>query len=618
MASAAPGYAAPSIDEPAIIEHFRSPHVAVREVGGFSRDVLIITFDSYTDISSLDRPGFGETFLRRRRVDAIHVISSTNRWYQYPEIPKVLEIVRGIAARYDRAITYGSSMGGYAAIRFGACAGASVALAISPQFSIDPEIVPFDIRWIADARTIDFSIEQRWNREFVKTAYIVFDPCNLDRRHTEMFASRTHIVPVEVRNSGHPSTGFLAEIGLLQNLPVDIANGRFDRCAFVAAVRERRRRSALFFSALADRCRDPQRQVSLLRRANQMAPGNTAILMRYGLALCRAGRIAEAKAACDDALARSPDNPVRLCEYSEFLVHIGHWERADTMISDLVARWPSPAYESHLATLHSLLDAERLWQRLRPSPFGTRGTSRRSRWIWRLWKLLPPHDVRPSRKHMPPELRVTTVPAPPPFWTSWRRHLDLLHTLPRGRIELLLVGDSLIQGWPNAYWGAIKTFNFGVAADKTQHTLWRLHQIYPGQLSVQHALIMIGTNNLGADDGPVAIVAGVNAVVKRLRRVAPGVQCWVVEIPPCGPGFSFRNDDRRRANALLHSAASFRSINADDVLMTGCGADCRNYAPDHIHLTDEGYRILTRYVLGTFTRYEGRTSGHRLAAERGD
>jgi lysophospholipase L1-like esterase len=162
---------------------------------------------------------------------------------------------------------------------------------------------------------------------------------------------------------------------------------------------------------------------------------------------------------------------------------------------------------------------------------------------------------------------------------------------------LLLVGDSLVQGWKDAYWGTVKTFNFGVAADKTQHALWRLHQLYPGQLDVERALILLGTNNLGADDGPAAIRAGVSAVVRRLQLVAPGVQCWVIEIPPCGPGFSFRNDDRRHANALLRSDTAFRSINVDEVLTTGFAADCRNYAPDHIHFSDEGYRVLTRYVL---------------------
>jgi hypothetical protein len=50
-------------------ELFRSADLVVRQVGGFSRDVLVVTFDSYTDqgdphtsYRDLDRWGFGENF----------------------------------------------------------------------------------------------------------------------------------------------------------------------------------------------------------------------------------------------------------------------------------------------------------------------------------------------------------------------------------------------------------------------------------------------------------------------------------------------------------------------------------------------------------------------------
>ena len=542
----------------------------------------------------LDRAGFGQSFLASRRIDAVHVISADNRWYQYPEIPEALEVIRRIAARYPRTVAYGMSMGGYAAIRFGAAAGAAGALAISPQFSVDPEIVPFENRWLEDARCIDFRLERTWRPGFVDTAYVVHDPYNLDRRHVELFARHTRVIPIGVRNSGHPSSGFLAEIGLLQNLVLSVAREGFDEAAFRAQVRERRKRSALFFCSLADRCKNPQRQVRLLERAAELAPGHAGIRMRYGLSLCRAGRLAEARRVCEDARERAPDDPVLLCEYSEFLIRIGHWERAEAAIVDLVSRRPSfPPYESRLATLRSLLAAERV----RTGPFGGEAAPSDAPRRPNVRRFLRRMGQRFSRLRPLPELRVTTVPAPPAFARTWRRHLELIRNLPTERLQLLLVGDSLVQQWPDDCWGRIKFFNFGVEADKTQHTLWRLQQLYPGQISAKRALIMLGTNNLGADDGPKAICAGVAAVVRRLRRVVPGVRCWVVEIPPCGSQFGFRNADRIRANELLRGGKSFQTLNVDEVITTGFSADCRNYRPDHIHFTDEGYRVLTRQIL---------------------
>jgi hypothetical protein len=70
-------------------ELFRSDDLVARQVGGSSRDMLVITFDSYTDqhdphthYRDLDRWGFGEYFLRDHAIDAVHVIGRDNNWYQ--------------------------------------------------------------------------------------------------------------------------------------------------------------------------------------------------------------------------------------------------------------------------------------------------------------------------------------------------------------------------------------------------------------------------------------------------------------------------------------------------------------------------------------------------------
>jgi lysophospholipase L1-like esterase len=574
---------------------------------GFSNRILVITFDSYSDQGLLERPGFGENFLSSRQIDALHVIPRDNRWYQYPELPEVASLLCGIAGNYARTITYGSSMGGYAAIRFAGAVGASAALAVSPQFSIDPTIVPFENRWLDDAQAIDFRLERSWSPDFAGTAYIVYDPSNIDARHVELFARRTRVIPVALHGAGHPCTGFLAEIGLLQPLVLEVAAQTFDVTAFVDKARIRRGRSALFMSSLADRCRDPERQVRLRRRAVELAPLNPAVMMRYGLALCRTGRIAEARKACEEALAQSPDDPVRLCEYSEFLIRIHHWERADAVIGALVDRWPaSPPYQSRLKLLRSLLNSE--YSRAFPvNHSGLRWTNRILRAGW----LFPPRDVRPRRRSLPIELRVTTVPSPPPFAASWRRHLELLKTLPSDRLDLLMIGDSLIQYWPGSCFGNIKCFNFGIAGDKTQHALWRLRQLRRGQLRADRVLLMLGTNNLGDGDGPEAICAGIRAVARQLRRLVPAASCFVIELPPCGPEFSFNSAVRLRANELLRSASEFRSINVDEVITTGFSPGCRNYLPDRIHWSNEGYRVLTRHILAAIAADERSSSQTR-------
>ena len=119
---------------------------------------------------------------------------------------------------------------------------------------------------------------------------------------------------------------------------------------------------------------------------------------------------------------------------------------------------------------------------------------------------------------------------------------------------------------------------------------------------------MVGTNNLGDGDGPEAIYAGIQAIVRQLRRLLPAADCFVIEIPPCGPEFSFNSAVRVRTNELLHAACEFRSINVDEVITTGFSSDCRNYLADRIHWSEEGYRVLTRHVVAAIAAGERRSS----------
>src|SRR5262249_48609659 len=124
-----------------ITEIFRTNNLVARYHGSFGKSKLVITFYPFSDTFSLDVQGFGEDFFVKRGIDSIHIIPRANNWYQYPELLAAAEAVRRFAASYDKVITYGSSMGAYAAIRLGGEVGAEAALAISPQYSMDPTVV---------------------------------------------------------------------------------------------------------------------------------------------------------------------------------------------------------------------------------------------------------------------------------------------------------------------------------------------------------------------------------------------------------------------------------------------------------------------------------------------
>ena len=175
--------------QPTRLELFRSADFVVRAVTGFDPTVCVVTFDSYTDQRTLDRSGFGEDFFADRRIDAIHVIPRVNDWYQHEDILAICATIAEATGPYARVYAYGSSMGGYAAIRFGGLFGAT-AIALSPQYSIDRRIVPFEHRWTGDAQRIRYAIERSGRDSFAQIVYACYDPIDLDRRHVELLPAR--------------------------------------------------------------------------------------------------------------------------------------------------------------------------------------------------------------------------------------------------------------------------------------------------------------------------------------------------------------------------------------------------------------------------------------------
>jgi lysophospholipase L1-like esterase len=197
---------------------------------------------------------------------------------------------------------------------------------------------------------------------------------------------------------------------------------------------------------------------------------------------------------------------------------------------------------------------------------------------------------------LPVDVRVTTTPSPPPFVESWRLHEALVERRPTGPVDLFVVGDSLAEYWPDELWSPLSVFNFGVRADKTQHLIWRLEQLPAASVACRDALVVIGTNNLGAGDTAAGIAAGISAVVAALVRVAPQARIHVLATPPCGPDFKFRGDVRLEANRAVSKLDCFAVIDADEVL-TGRTTDPRaNYHEDKIHLSSAGYRVLSELV----------------------
>jgi tetratricopeptide (TPR) repeat protein len=596
MTVEAPSETKPLEAQPTRVELFRSSDFVVRAATGFDPKVCEVTFDSYTDERTLDRSGFGEDFFADRNIDAIHVIPRVNDWYQHEDILAICAAIAEATGPYARVYAYGSSMGGYAAIRFGGLFNAT-AIALSPQYSIDRRIVPFEHRWTGDAQRIRYVVERSGRDAFAQIVYVCYDPIDLDRRHVELLRGKTSLIEIPIAHAGHPVTGFLAEAGLLGELVLGIVNGTLDIPDTLVRARAARKRTPQFWSVLADRAREPKRRVAFAGRALSLAPGNVGYQTKYARALALDEDFASAEALFAEALETQPTNPVLLFNLSEMYEWRGDTQAALDVARRLVAAHPdAQIFDDRIARLTNRRRLETV-----ASGLGRVTPERVARPIRALYRRMRERmGARPELLEdggPPIEILVTTTPSPPPFVHSWLRHVDLVGTAPDGPVDLMLVGDSHVHYWPPDLWGGRSIFNFGVAADKTQHTLWRLLALADGCVKARDAVLMLGVNNLGADDTAAGIAAGVAECVEEMRRIAPAARLHIIGVPPCGEALEFRNSERRRANALIRSRHAADFLNADALLALKWDGALFCYQDDRIHLTVEGYAALTQALI---------------------
>src|SRR5262245_14151731 len=100
-------------------------------------DVLLVTFAPLNDLSD-DTNFFGRPLPQRLGLSAIGFTAKRPTWYPEANVGAALAATEQLRARYREVVTYGASMGGYGAAKYSGPLGASTALSICPQWSINP------------------------------------------------------------------------------------------------------------------------------------------------------------------------------------------------------------------------------------------------------------------------------------------------------------------------------------------------------------------------------------------------------------------------------------------------------------------------------------------------
>jgi lysophospholipase L1-like esterase len=183
------------------------------------------------------------------------------------------------------------------------------------------------------------------------------------------------------------------------------------------------------------------------------------------------------------------------------------------------------------------------------------------------------------------------------------RHIGFVETASKGNIDLLLEGDSITDWWVQGeankamfdkYFGNIRTANFAIAGDTTQGNLWGLKNGEGQGFQPKAVMLMIGTNNSGANTAP-EIAEGVGAVVLELRKDFPDAKILLLAIFPRGvPGDPVRAKIAQ-VNQIISRLDDQRHVFYMDIgpkFLDENGAFLPDsFRPDNLHPLAKGYDI---------------------------
>lgn len=194
---------------------------------------------------------------------------------------------------------------------------------------------------------------------------------------------------------------------------------------------------------------------------------------------------------------------------------------------------------------------------------------------------------------------------------------DIQQTLDGRKLDLLLLGNSITQGWGgnrqavtykpgksvmDELFGAGRWESAGISGDRTQNLLWRLRNYDYNVCRPDHVVIAIGVNNIvvGGNDAD-DIAEGIIAVAAEAEKVFPESDIVLLGLYPTGKdkdGVARRKYDRIHELLAAHTFGRVRYVDPTGWFVDADG-NIRDglYGGDYIHFTPEGYRTATEHIL---------------------
>jgi lysophospholipase L1-like esterase len=173
----------------------------------------------------------------------------------------------------------------------------------------------------------------------------------------------------------------------------------------------------------------------------------------------------------------------------------------------------------------------------------------------------------------------------------------------QGKAQLVFLGDSITAGWKgkdnqeiwNKAFGEYQPVNFGIGGDRTQHVLWRITNGELEGIKPKAVVLMIGTNNSGADSA-AGIAKGITKIVETIREKQPQAKILLLAVFPRGA--KAENNAARakltEVNQIISKLDDGQHVFYLDIgskFTQPDGSITKEIMPDALHLSPAGYQI---------------------------
>ncbi len=189
----------------------------------------VVIFSSFLNRELNSKVG-GANYFLSLGIDVFSVQSKVDDWHQSLPFSTINELSLILETKFNEKYSYGSSMGGYAAILFARKLGIKRVLALSPQFSIRDQ---FDKRWEEYAYSIKWNYDFDWAKHYKGDIWIAYDPHDADAIHVSKFKNHFTLASIHTLlfpYSSHPVTTYLFDANKLNELILEVLiNGKFPK-----------------------------------------------------------------------------------------------------------------------------------------------------------------------------------------------------------------------------------------------------------------------------------------------------------------------------------------------------------------------------------------------------